>query len=181
MKRKLLLVRTALPLAEKPMNSISPVKKPRYTFLLYIAAAVLLLSCNDSLGSTLGSGLFSSDDPTATSGLILLPRYTIYKSNGVFYRDDLSVHVTSDGEVIQVPLNQVQITIESDKVQPVEVTSTYPFSGVDDIYTITAQFRGMSNKYTVLVGVLTEGSSSNPGNPSDNPNGEGGGIGIVWP
>jgi hypothetical protein len=178
MKRKLLLVRTALPLAEKPMKSIPPVKKPRppYTFLLYIAAAVLLLSCNDN---SLGSGLFSADDPTATSGLILLPRYTIYKSSGVFYRDDLSVHITSDGEVIQVPLNQVQITIKSDKVQPVEVTNSYPFSGVEDIYTITAQFRGISNHYTVLVGVLTEGST---GNKSDDPkSGDGGGIVIDWP
>jgi hypothetical protein len=184
MKRKLLLVGTALSLAEKPIKSyfIPQLKKsrPPYTFLLYIMAAVLLLSCNDAVGN----GLFSADDPKATSDLIIIPRRTIYSNNEVFDKnEDLSVRVTSDGEVIQIPLDQVQITIQIDNNPDSqwEVEETYHFT-VEEIYRVTAWFRDMNNYYTILVGTTSSGTNTPPSTGSGGQSGTGntGGVGWTW-
>jgi hypothetical protein len=73
----------------------------------------------------------------------------------------------------------VQITIESGKTTLQAVADAYLFP-TPDIYTVTAQFRGMSDNYTVMVGNPSDGTNNGNGGGSGDGQGGGGGISFIW-
>jgi hypothetical protein len=145
------------------------------------AAAVLVFSCDNFLESG-GGGVFSTDSPpAAASALLLIPRRTAYKVNDVFRKsEDLSVCVLSEGSLLQVSLDQVEITLRgsSEAAADQQVAESYLFPKTD-IYTITAQFKGMTDSYAVMVGDLSVGGNGNGNGNNGNGNG-GSGIKIIW-
>jgi hypothetical protein len=141
------------------------------------AAAVLVFSCDNFLESGEG-GIFSTDNPAAATPLLLFPRRTVYRVNGVFRKsEDLSVCVISEGFLLKIPLDQVEITIrgssESEAAADQQVAESYLFPKTD-IYTITAQFKGMKDSYAVMVGDLSGGGGNNGGGSGSS------GIKIIW-
>ncbi|MDR0411189.1 MAG: hypothetical protein LBH75_04360 [Treponema sp.] len=152
------------------------IKKIRrlHSSLLCAAVAILLFSCDNSLGG----GLFSTDEPMPVNALLLFPRRTVYETNGVFHKsEDLSVCLASEGALFQIPIDQVHITIESEEVAAESIGNSYLFPA-PAVYTVTVQFKGMSDNYMVMVGGSSIGNGSN-GNGNGNGNGKGGGPGIV--
>jgi hypothetical protein len=120
-----------------------------------VPAVLFLVSCSGFFSPS-GGGNYGVES------LIAKPAKTVYGVGDSFQNDDLRVYaIYTAGEIREISLDQVRLT----------GTGTYNSAGTQ---TITAEFGGKTDSYTILVG--TPGGESGGWGGNDG----GGGIVIIW-
>jgi hypothetical protein len=122
-----------------------------------VPAALFLASCGGFFSPSGEGGNYPVES------LIAKPVKTVYGVGDSFHNEDLRVYaIYAAGEIREIPLDQVRLT----------GTGTYNAAGSQ---TITAEFGGKTDSYTITVG--SPGSGGGNWGGSDN---GGGGIVIIW-
>jgi hypothetical protein len=128
----------------------------RLLFLCAVLCALFPVSCGGFFPSS-GEGTYGVES------LIAKPAKTVYGVGDSFQNEDLRVYaIYAAGEIREVSLEQVSLT----------GTGTYNFAGTQ---TITAEFGGKTDSYSITVG--SPGGGGGDWNGNDNGSG---GIVIIW-
>jgi hypothetical protein len=129
----------------------------RWLLLYAVPFLLFLASCG---------GFFSpqeEDDTHGVESLVAKPAKVVYGVGESFHNEDLRVYaIYAAGEIREISLDQVHLT----------GTGTYTSAGAR---TITAEFGGKTDSYTITVGSPGDGDGVWGGG-----NDGGGGIVIIW-
>jgi hypothetical protein len=131
----------------------------RLLHLCTVLGAFFLVSCG-GLFTSLGEG-----GNYGVESLIAKPARTVYGVGDSFNSEDLRVYaIYAAGDIREIALDQVRLT----------GAGTYNAAGTQ---TITAEYGGKTDSYTITVGSTGEGEGGGGwGGSGDN----GGGIFIIW-